>query len=51
MARNRNSFFKLQREKEKKRKAEEKRERRRRKKEEAGTVAEPEIVDPSAAEN
>ncbi len=50
MARDRNTFLKVQREMEKKRKAEEKRARRRRKKEEANGAREPDIANPSATE-
>ena len=52
MAKDRNTFLKVQREMEKKRKAEEKRARRRRKKEEEETnnTSDPDIVDPSATE-
>ena len=50
MAKDRNTFLKVQREMEKKRKAEEKRARRRRKKEEASGASEPDIANPSATE-
>lgn len=50
MAKDRNTYLKLQREMEKKRKAEQKRARRRRKKEEASGASEPHIANPSAAE-
>ncbi len=50
MARDRNTFLKVQREMEKKRKAEEKRARRRRKKEEANTTGEPDIADPAVTD-
>jgi len=52
MAKDRNSFLKVQREMEKKRKAEEKRKRRQRQKEQAETphTSDPVIVDPSATE-
>ena len=50
MARNQNTFLKVQREMEKKRKAEEKRARRRRKKEEANGAGELDTADPSATE-
>ena len=51
MAKDRNTFIKVQREMEKKRKAEEKRARRRRKKEEeTNNTSDPDIVDPSATE-
>ncbi len=52
MAKDRNTFLKVQREMEKKRKAEEKRKRRQRKKEEEETIrtSDPVIVDPSATE-
>ena len=50
MAKDRNTYLKLQREMEKRRKAEEKRARRRRKKEEANVASEPDIADPSTAE-
>ena len=49
MAKDRNTFLKVQREIEKKRKAEEKRARRRRKKEEA-SASEPDTANPSATE-
>ena len=50
MAKDQNTFLKRQREMEKKRKAEEKRGRRRRKKEEANGAGEPDVANPSAAE-
>ena len=50
MAKDRNTYLKLQREMEKKRKAEEKRARRRRKKEEASGASEPDVANPSATE-
>ena len=50
MAKDRNTFLKVQREMEKKRKADEKRARRRRKKEEANGVSEPDVANPSATE-
>ncbi len=50
MAKDRNTYLKLQREMEKKRKAEEKRARRRKKKEAANGVSEPDIANPSATE-
>jgi hypothetical protein len=51
MARDQNTYLKRQREMEKKRKAEEKRARRQKKKEEANNpAADPDVVDPAAAE-
>jgi hypothetical protein len=51
MARDQNTYLKRQREMEKKRKAEEKRARRQKKKEEANNpAADPDVVDPVAAE-
>ena len=50
MAKDRNTYLKLQREMEKKRKAEQKRVRRRKKKEEANGANEPDIANPSATE-
>ena len=50
MAKDRNTYLKLQREMEKRRKAEQKRTRRRKKKEEANGAEDEDIADPSAAE-
>jgi hypothetical protein len=50
MAKDRNTFIKVQREMEKKRKADEKRARRRKKKEEASGTREPDTANSSAKE-
>ena len=50
MAKDRNTFIKVQREMEKKRKAEEKRARRRKKKEDASGTREPDAANSSATE-
>ncbi len=52
MAKDRNTFLKVQREMEKKRKAEEKRKRRQKKKEKVETIStsDPAIADPSVTE-
>ncbi len=51
MAKDRNTFIKVQREMEKKRKADEKRARRRKKKEEASGAGEPDIANPPTTED